>query len=367
MGFTLSGPPVLIRPHDLDREARLPALGLLPAGSFEAEAVAHLKQAAGVPVHLVFPLGTAREGGNLRDLLKLAQPLVGTVIDQVWIAYGGHRPEGLGRLIGAFPQVKVFPVMRGLPPDQHTAPRGKGASMRACLYHLVVREHVSDPRAVVIFLDADIRPAYFQPRWVVDPVGAILWFHTVEAAKLVYQRPHGGRLNTMLRSLLALCPHPGIQALQKLAYLLSGEMAGTLRFWTRVPFKTGYGVETLTLLSLALDRVGLKPGTPDLEHLVQVYIGQMDHRHAPLTSTPRQRGLDQMAGAVFHTLLETLEAADLLRWQTAPLGEPRLTIPVPGGETGEPLAWMEAPLADATLPPLATCPEVQAVMSAAGS
>jgi hypothetical protein len=356
----MSGPPLVIRPQDWGRGARLPALGLIPAGSFNPEEISRLKQAEGVPVHLVFPLASARAVRNLHSLLLILRPLFGRLIDQVWVAYGGERPESLRRLTDFFPEVKVFPAAKLLPPDQQRAPLGKGASMRAFLYHLVVTENVSHPRAVVAFIDADIRPPYFHPRWVVDPVGAILWFHTVEAAKIVYQRPHGGRLNTMLRSLLALCPHAGVQALQKLAYLLSGEIAGTLKFWSRLPFKTGFGVETLTLLSFALDHLGLAPGTPDLEHLVQVYVGRMDHRHAPLTSTPRKRGLDQMAGTVFHTLMESLMAADLLRWQAPPLGETRLSIPVPDGESGEPLAWMEVPLADVTLPPLATCPEVRA-------
>ncbi len=125
-------------------------------------------------------------------------------------------------------------------------------------------------------------------------------------------------------------------------------------------------METLTLLSFALDQLGLVPGTPDLEHLVQVYVGQMDHRHAPLTSTPRKPGLDQMAGTVFHTLMETLMAAGLLHWQAPPLQEPRLAIPVPDGAQGDPLAWMEVPLADVTLPPLASCPEVRARLSPGG-
>jgi len=321
--------------------------------------VTRLKQKAGAPVHLVFPLRHARGAGNLRALLPTLRPLFGSLIDQVWVAYGGERPAGLRRLTDAFPQVKVFHTARRLPPDQQGAPQGKGAAMRAFLYHLVVTENVTHPRAVVAFIDADIRPPYFHPGWVVDPVGAILWFQTVEAAKIVYQRPRGGRLNTMLRSLLALCPHTGVQALQKLAYLLSGEIAGTLKFWSRLPFKTGFGVETLTLLSFALDHLGLTPGTPDLEHLVQIYVGQMDHCHAPLTSTPGKRGLDQMAGTVFCTLMESLTAADLLRWQAPAMASPWLSIPVPDGESGEPLAWMEVPLADVTLPPLATCPEVR--------
>jgi hypothetical protein len=125
-------------------------------------------------------------------------------------------------------------------------------------------------------------------------------------------------------------------------------------------------VETLTLLSFALDHLGLAPGTPDLEHLVQVYVGKMDHRHSPLTSTPRKRGLDQMAGTVFHTLMESLMAADLLQWRLPAMAPPHLSIPVPDGESGEPLAWMEVPLADVTLPPLATLPEVRARLTPGG-
>jgi hypothetical protein len=362
----MSGPPQVIRPPEWERRARLPALGLIPGGSFDPEMVTQLKQTAGVPVHLVFPLREARGAGNLHALLLMLQPLFGSLIDQVWVAYGGERPGGLKRLTDAFPLVKVFPAARRLPPDQQDAPPGKGAAMRALLYHLVVNEDVTQPRAVVAFIDADIRPPYFHPRWVVDPVGAILWFHTLEAAKIVYQRPHGGRLNTMLRSLLALVPHPGVQALQKLAYLLSGEIAGTLKFWSRLPFKTGFGVETLVLLSFALDQLGLAPNTPDLEHLAQVYVGRMDHLHAPLTSTPRKRGLDQMAGSVFHTLMESLMAADLLRWQVPVMAPPRLSIPVPDGESGEPVAWMEAPLADVTLAPLASLPEVRSRLTRGG-
>jgi len=367
VGDGVSDPPEVIRPRDRGRGARLSALGLIPAGSFDRELVLDLKRAEGVPVHLVFPLGSAREAGNLNSLLLVLRPLLATLIDQVWIAFGGRRPDRLRPLTEAWPQVKVFPALRRLPPDQERAPLGKGAAMRAFLHHLMVTEGVTQPQAVVAFADADIRPPYFHPRWVLDPVGAILWFQAAEAAKIVYQRPHGGRLNTMLRSLLALCPHPGVQALQKLAYLLSGEMAGTLKFWSRLPFKTGYGVETLTLLSFALDKLRLAPDTPDLEHLVQVYVGQMDHRHAPLTSTPRRRGLDQMAGTVFYTLMESLMAADLLRWQAPPLAEPRLSIPVPDGAEGAPLAWMEVPLADVTLPPLISCPEVRARFAGGGA
>ncbi|MFA5111709.1 MAG: hypothetical protein WC443_09905, partial [Desulfobaccales bacterium] len=146
----MSRGPTVIRPQLWERTARLPALGLIPPDSFTPEAGAALKQAEQVPVHLVFPVGSAREAGNLSYLLALVRPLLGRLIDQVWIAFGGERPEGLKRLTETWPQVKVFTVARHLPPDQEQAPLGKGAAMRACLYHLVAAAGVTDPRAVVV-------------------------------------------------------------------------------------------------------------------------------------------------------------------------------------------------------------------------
>jgi hypothetical protein len=346
------------------RKATLPPLGLIPGGSFSLEALQALKSREKVPVHVVFPMSGAREAENVQRLLAVVQPLKGILIDDVWVAFGGQRLDSLRRLQETFPEVRIFPARRHLPPDQVQAPRGKGASMRGFLHHLITTEKVTHPRAVIEFIDADIRPSYFHSGWVLDPVGALLWFDQVEAAKVVYQRPRGGRLNAMVRSLLALCPHPGVQALQKLAYLLSGEMAGTLNFWTSLPFKSGYGIEILILLSFALDRLHLAPGTADLEHLAQVYVGRMDHRHAPVTSTPRRRGLDQMAGAVFHTLLEVLAQAGLFHWSLPIPENPRLSIPSGSTAAGLP-RWLEVPVADLTLPPLRSCPEVRAALAGA--
>jgi len=355
----VSAPPEVIQPQRLSRDALLPRLGLIPAGGLDLAEVLALKNSEAIPVHLVFPVGSPREANNLRGLLAILWPLQGSLVDRVWIAFGGQRLGGLSKLAREYPGLTILPTRDHLPPDQQDIPLGKGAAMRALLYHLIFQEGLSHPRAVVEFLDADIRPPYFSTRWIVDPVGALLRFRRLEAVKVVYHRPRGGRLNTMLRSLLALCPHPGVQSLQRLVYLLSGEMAGTLRFWASLPFKSGYGVEILTLLSLALDHLGLCPGSPDLEHMVQVHVGQMDHHHAPLTSTARRPGLDQMAGHVFHTLMEVLLRERILFWGDSSGEAPTLNIPlpvVPGRGTPD---WLEVPIGDQSLPPLKTLTEVQ--------
>lgn len=360
----MSPAPEVIRPGAWDREAALPPLGLVPAGSFAVPQVAAAKDREAVPVHVVFPVGDAREAANLKELLAILAPLAGTVMDRVWLAFGGEREGGLARLAAGYPWVELFAARRAWPPDQDDARAGKGATMRAVLHHLICAAGVTQPGAVVQFLDADIRPAYFSPRWVLDPVGAVLWFRAVEAAKVVYHRPRGGRLNALLRAFLSQCPGEGLQSLQQLVYLLSGEIAGTLRFWTALPFKSGYGIETLTLLCLAADRLGLAPGTPDLAHVVQVYLGQMDHRHAPVASTAGRRGLDQMAANIFHCLREFFQTEGVMAGGPArPAPDLRIPLPPAAGAVPE---WLTAPVGEATLAPLRTLADIQGVFPGGG-
>ena len=363
MGSAVTAPPEIIQPYRWKRDAVLPRLGLIPAGGLDLEEILAIKAAEKIPVHLVFPVGNPRETDNLRKLLAILRPLQGKLVDRVWVTFGGQRLGGLPKLALDYPGLTIFRAQERLPLDQQEFPVGKGAAMRALLYHLIVKEGLFHPRAVVEFLDADIRPPYFSTHWIVDPVGALLRFRKLEAVKVVYHRPRGGRLNTMLRPLLALCPHPGVQALQKLVYLLSGEIAGTLHFWASLPFKSGYGVEILTLLSLALDHLSLSPGFHDLDHLVQVHVGQMDHSHAPLTSTARRRGLDQMAGHVYHTLMEVLLGERILFWGASSEESPTLNIPLPVTPGQESPNWLQVPMGDQSLPPLKTLKEVQQRLS----
>jgi hypothetical protein len=121
-------------------------------------------------------------------------------------------------------------------------------------------------------------------------------------------------------------------------------------------------VELLILLALALDQVGLSAELPDLAHLMQVYVGHMDHRHAPLISSRRRQGLDQMAANIFHTLMETLRESGLLKWQVPPLTRPVMRLPLRNANPSELPAWLETVIGEATLPPLRTCAEVQQVL-----
>jgi len=354
----MSGPPELQDPTSRPREGKVDPLTLIPAQGFPLDKLLPVKQAAAAPVLVAFPVAGPEESANLEKLLAILWPLVGPLVDQVWVACSNPDLGDLARLPGIFPGLRLLPVSRRLPADQEKAPLGKGAAMRALLYHLVVQQGLTDPRAVIQFLDADILPAYFHPGWVLGPVGAVLWFEEVEAAKVVYWRPQGGRLNALVRSLFGLAPHPGVQQLMHLAYLLSGEMAATLKCWTRLPFRCGYGVEMQILLSFALDLLKLAPPAPDLTRLVQVYVGQMDHRHAFLTSSRARPGLDQMAAAVIFTFWDVLRRLDVFRWQSTVPYAPYLHLPIPREEGHIPPEWLEIPLEEHLLPPLSLNDEV---------
>ena len=52
-----------------------------------------------------------------------------------------------------------------------------------------------------------------------------------------------------------------------------------------------YFTAAIDLTSLALDKVNLSPQSSDLNHVIQVFLGEMDHKHSPLRSTGRVKGL----------------------------------------------------------------------------
>lgn len=355
-------PVEFLEPRRLGREGPFPALGAIRAEAFGRDEVLALRRAEPRHILVAFPVKDAGEAANLDQVLARLDPLAPAWLDGGWLAFGGDDPGQLLELIRKYPWLRLFQAKEFPPPDQGGQAWGKGAVMRALVYYLIENEKIADPRTVLQFFDADIKPAYFNETWFLGPVGTVLWFEAVEAAKIVYFRPEGGRLNTFLRSLLAILPYPGLERLHTLLYLLSGEMAATLQFWSAVPFKTGYGIEILLLMSLALEQVHLRPDRSDLEQVAQVFVGAMDHRHAPLHSTTGRPGLDQMAANVFATVFETLEQAGVVAW-AGPRARPgQVLLPIPGTEPAWDPGWLQVPVGEATLPPLQELPEIAAAL-----
>ena len=354
-----------IDPEGAGRWTELPPLALLLMHSMDREKIEEIKREENIPALVVFPARGDEELLTLEREIQILQPLLGRIIDEVWIAFGGSEHDDIplmARKYGAH----VFYARRNGMNDARRDDSGKGLSMRGLLHHLVADRGLNHPRAIIQFIDADIKEGYFNPRWVIDPVGAILWFKKIEVAKIVYHRPRGGRLNAFITPFISVFDHPALNPLKSLLYFLSGEIAGTLKFWLSVPFKQNFGIEMKILTSLALDKVNLSPQGSDLNHVIQVFLGEMDHKHSPLRSTGRVKGLDAMAKEVFQSFLEDLYAEGLIRMEKGLSFSERLQISTvtPAAEGGEEVGTpsrLNIPSGEKTFLPLKNLPAIQAV------
>ncbi|WP_425565579.1 glucosyl-3-phosphoglycerate synthase [Pilimelia columellifera] len=159
--------------------------------------------------------------------------------------------------------VRQDEVTRGLTPMD-----GKGDAMWAGL--------AASRGDLVVFLDADLRA--FSSRFVTGLLGPLLTDPSVAFVKGFYHRPltieghadpdGGGRVTELVARPLLNLFWPRLAGFIQ---PLSGECAGRREVLSRVPFVSGYGVETAMMIDL-LELVGL-------EALAQVDLGERRHRN----------------------------------------------------------------------------------------
>ena len=199
-------------------------------------------------------VATIRE--HLMDRVPLVDELI--VVD----ARSQDRTAQVARAAGA-EVVRQDEMTRGLPRLE-----GKGDALWAGL--------AAAEGDVVAFVDADLRE--FRPHFVTGLLGPLLTDPSVSFVKGFYHRPlvgatsvetdGGGRVTELLaRPLLNLFWPELAGFVQPLA----GEYAARRDVLARVPFVSGYGVETAMLIDL-LELVGL-------DALAQVDLGERKHRH----------------------------------------------------------------------------------------
>jgi glucosyl-3-phosphoglycerate synthase len=154
-------------------------------------------------------------------------------------------------------------ITRGLPRMQ-----GKGDALWAGL--------AAASGDVVAFVDADVDP--FDPRFVSGLLGPLLTDASISFVKGFYHRPltsggysepdGGGRVTELVARPLLNLFWPDLAGFVQ---PLAGESAGRREVLDRVPFVSGYGVETAMLVDL-LALVGL-------DALAQVDLGERTHRN----------------------------------------------------------------------------------------
>ena len=184
--------------------------------------------------------------------------------------------------------VPVFVHQEILP--QHGSFKGKGEALWKSLYVL--------NGDIIAWVDTDIKNFY--PGFVYGLLGPLLREPQIQYVKGFYRRPikmdgklvseGGGRVTELTVRPLFNLFYPELSGMIQ---PLAGEYAGRRSVLERVPFFTGYGVETGLLIDL-FNEFGL-------EAIAQVDLEERVHRNQSLPS------LSQMAFAIIQVVMQRLE------------------------------------------------------------
>ncbi|HOE21268.1 MAG TPA: hypothetical protein PKJ69_09955 [Spirochaetota bacterium] len=166
--------------------------------------------------------------------------------------------------------------------------KGKGADMRRALYHIITHYKPVLQDTIIVFLDADVIPQYFGLHFVLGLVGAVL--QGFDFAKASFWREMGRVKKYVAQPLFSAIVHEDLLDLRTLAYPLSGEVAGTLEFFTKVCFWQMYGVETGINIDAVLGKYAI----------ADVNLGLYDHEHHGDTN------IQKMSFGIIRTFLRQL-------------------------------------------------------------
>jgi glucosyl-3-phosphoglycerate synthase len=248
------------------------------------------------PITVVLPAREVADTiGEIVERLRGLDPLV----DQVLVVDAASR-DGSGR-IAARAGADVYQEAELMP--EFGQVQGKGDAMWRALS--VARGDV------VAYLDADTRD--FSPHFALGMLGPLLCEPDIRFVKGFFRRPHlrpdgsqlpaeGGRVTELTARPLLSAFFPELAAFVQ---PLAGEVAARRTLFERIPFASGYAVETAMLLH-ARDALG---GT---DAMAQVDLDVRVNDHQPL------RDLGPMAYAVLRVILERLRAEGRLVDDHAP-------------------------------------------------
>ncbi len=151
---------------------------------------------------------------------------------------------------------------------------------------------------IVVWIDSDITDIH--PKFVYGLIGPLLTQEQIQFVKGYYRRPldiggtmlttGGGRVTELTARPLINLFYPQLSGLVQ---PLAGEMAGRRALLERLPFFTGYGVETGLLVDI-LERFGL-------DHIAQTDLENRIHRNQDTIS------LSKMAFGIIQVVVRRLE------------------------------------------------------------
>ena len=252
-----------------------------------------LKQDQGVSISLALPaLNEEETVGKVIESVKSALMDQVPLLDEMVLIDSGSQDRT--REVAADLGIPVYIHQDILP--QYGTYVGKGEALWKSLY--IVNGDI------IAWIDTDIKN--IDPRFVYGILGPLLDNPRIRFVKGFYRRPlrqdgktvagGGGRVTELTARPFINLFFPELSGLIQ---PLSGEYAGRRSALEKLPFFTGYGVETGMLIDL-LDKYGL-------EGIAQVDLLERIHHNQPLPS------LSKMSFTIMQVVLSRLEARHKLR------------------------------------------------------
>ena len=252
-----------------------------------------LKTKQGLTISVGLPaLNEAETVGNIIGIIKKHLYDEFPLLDELVLIDSGSTDDTvkIAEDIG----IPVYVHQEILP--NHGSFRGKGEALWKSLHVL--------KGDIIAWVDTDIRNFY--PGFVYGLLGPLLREPTIQYVKGFYRRPvkvegklvseGGGRVTELtIRPLFNLF-YPDLSGMIQ---PLAGEYAGRRTALERVPFFTGYGVETGLLIDL-FNELGLRA-------IAQVDLEERVHRNQSLSA------LSQMAFAIVQVVVQRLQEKNLVQ------------------------------------------------------
>ena len=261
--------------------------------TFDADEFADLerllekKQELGLTISLGLPaLNEEQTVGKVIQTIRTALMEEVPLLDEMVLIDSGStdRTVEIARELG----VPVYEHSEIL--SQHGSYRGKGEALWKSLYVL--------EGDIIVWIDTDIKNIH--PRFVYGLIGPLLRWDRIQYVKGFYRRPlrvgdkiqagGGGRVTELVARPLLNLFWPKLSGLVQ---PLAGEYAGRRQALERLPFFTGYGVETGLLIDL-FDTFGLGA-------IAQVDLKMRVHHNQPLPA------LSKMSFAIIQVVIQRLE------------------------------------------------------------
>jgi glycosyltransferase involved in cell wall biosynthesis len=253
----------------------------------DLERLMQLKEDQKVSISLALPaLNEEQTVGNVIQTVKTALMDQVPLLDEIVLIDSGSDDKT--REIAGDLGIPVYVHQEILP--QHGTYHGKGEALWKSLY-------VTNG-GIIAWIDTDIKN--IDPRFVYGILGPLLDSPSIRYVKGFYRRPlrqgdktvagGGGRVTEITARPFINMFFPELSGLIQ---PLSGEYAGKRSALEKLPFFTGYGVETGLLIDL-LDEYGL-------EGIAQVDLLERIHHNQPLPS------LSKMSFAIMQVVFSRLE------------------------------------------------------------